>query len=202
MLTWIRVTLGIVVCLTSIACSREDETSSRTDHTESTGGESYVVYEEPIGHEAPESIQPASPSESARTERLPDICPADIEGLDVRVSAVPRGGALVMIVPPDKVSDLRSRLRHFVEVRTESLGEHEATSPHDPLATHGHEEFVDEQAMIHRASNVRVVDLPHGARLEFRLENGEQVQELRAELRKNAQMLRDGLCPLSFTLTL
>jgi hypothetical protein len=208
MRNWTRVILGVAPCLIGIACARDDKASPHTDRDESGGGEvigaeggdSYVIYElEPHGEDT-HAQEPEPTTEPLG--RVHDVCPADIEGLGVRVSAVPRGGALVMTVPPDKMSDLRSRLNHFAEVHAESRGEHNEIQSHAPSGAHGGEEFIDEQAMIHRATSVRVVDIPRGARLEFRLEDGEQVRELRAELRKDAQMLRDGLCPLSITLAI
>ena len=61
-------------------------------------------------------------------------------------------------------------------------------------------EFADADALIHQASDVRVVEIPRGARLEIRIDDTEQVSDLRAELREDATMLRDGRCPLALQL--
>lgn len=198
-----------IACIVGVACAGRDE-SAQSGHDPSTGAEipgtpgrdSYVIYDEPSRedeHDASGHASAGEPSAVSERERVPDVCPADIDGLNVRVSAVPGGGALVFTAPADKVSDLRDRLNHFAEIHAESRSsEHE----HDPIGVHGHEEFVDAQAMIHRARDVRVVDIPRGARLEFRLEDGASVQELRAELREDARILREGACPLAMTLVL
>ena len=119
------------------------------------------------------------------------LCPADIEGLSVRVSTIPRGGALVLTATGDEaVEDLRDRLDRFAQMHRQ---QHQGAMGEQA-------QFADASALIHQASEVRVVDIPRGARLEVRLDDADKVQDLRAELREDASMLREGLCPLALQL--
>lgn len=157
-----------------------------------------------------------------------EICPADIEGLNVRVSTIPRGAALVFTVDRAQVDELRDRLDRFAslarqqrsrssesgadvgatgamgegaedDLDTRPMGEPGAQAMRSG-ATDGQDRFADTSALIHQASEVRVVEIPRGARLEFRFDDSSRVRELRTELREDASALRDGRCPLSLQL--
>lgn len=157
-------------------------------------------------------------AEPAAVPAQGEVCPADIEGLNVRVSTIPRGGALVFTVAREQVEELRDRLDRFALLHGQ---QHEGATaepmdaPGEGMGTMGAEggemeghameggeqsQFADAQALIHQATEVRVVDIPRGARLEVRFENDERVSDLRAELREDATMLRDGRCPLALQL--
>ncbi|UJR83400.1 hypothetical protein [Sandaracinus amylolyticus] len=162
-----------------------------------------------------------------------NVCPADIEGLNVRVSTIPRGGALVFTVRNEEnVTELRDRLNTFADMHrrhheqmqpgatgaaettqpgasaqadvgpggvsgSAGMGEHEGHAGMTAQAGTEQEQFADPSALIHQASEVRVVEIPRGARLEVRLDDSTQVRDLRSELREDATMLREGRCPLA-----
>ncbi|AKF04084.1 Flagellar hook-length control protein FliK [Sandaracinus amylolyticus] len=182
-----------------------------------------------------------------------NVCPADIEGLNVRVSTIPRGGALVFTTRSEEnVTELRDRLNRFADMHrrhheqmqpgatgavgagagtttqpgasaqadigaggtggsvsgsagttgagvtgSAGTGAHEGHSGMTAQAGATEEQFADPSALIHQASEVRVVEIPRGARLEVRFDDTTQVRELRTELREDATMLREGRCPLA-----
>lgn len=157
------------------------------------------------------------------------LCPADIEGLNVRVATIPRGGALVLTARGEQeVEELRDRLDRFAQMHRRhhierskpeqgSIGEPGMSEPgmgepgmgepgmmgeHEghAMGTGQEPQFIDESALIHQASEVRVVEIANGARLEVMMDDQTQIQELRAELREDATMLREGLCPLALQL--
>ena len=176
------------------------------------------------------------------------VCPADIEGLNVRVSTIPRGGALVFTVGREDVQVLRDRLDRFAQLHRQhreamqsgegmqgmhgegSMGSAQGTPSGGASGSVGaggagasgsigaggagvgagagagmaqseqQQQFADQEALIHQASEVRVVEIPRGARLEFRFDDSERVSDLRSALRENATMLRDGRCPLALQL--
>ncbi|MDQ3036216.1 MAG: hypothetical protein M3Y87_27695 [Myxococcota bacterium] len=173
-----------------------------------------------------------------QTGALAQVCPADIEGLNVRVSTIPRGGALVFTVDREEVQVLRDRLDRFAQLHRQhhegmqpgagmhgmehgegSMGSAQGTPSGGASGSVGaggagasgsigggmaqggqQQQFADQEALIHQASEVRVVEIPRGARLEFRFDDAERVSDLRSELRESATMLRDGRCPLALQL--
>lgn len=152
---------------------------------------------------APPEIGAAEPGAAPAGE----ICPADIADLTVRVSTIPRGSALAFTASHEDVEDLRARLDRFAELhrqRREARAREgiaaegiaaEGEAPGDAMQDEAR--FADTEALIHQATDVRVVDIPRGARLEVRFEDGARAGDLRAELREDAAMLRDGRCPLA-----
>ena len=154
------------------------------------------------------------------TATTEDVCPADVDGLEVRVASIPRGGALVMTAARDEVELLRERLRRFVDLHTERRTSVEITADATaqalgieprgtatgfeamPGAGPGVEPaegraFADEAALVHTAERISLVEIPRGARLEIVLGDADHVRALRTELREDADMLRRGLCPLA-----
>lgn len=155
-----------------------------------------------------------------------EVCPADLEGLTVQVTQIPRGGALVFTASRDEVDELRDRLHRLANIHHQRRG-HMGTqgsmegsmqqvrpsgggatqrAEGEQVGTQGehmgsreeHARFADEQALIHQASEIRVIEIPRGARLEVRFDDATKVRDLRSELRETAGMLRNGQCPLSF----
>lgn len=151
-------------------------------------------------------------------------CPADLEGLEVSVATVPRGGALVFRADADEGEALRGRLRLFAKLhevaRQEQVGQppiekpaedpdaiaraqtvREFEGPVQPKLERNPEpqRFADADALIHQASDVRMIETPRGARLDFRFEDGARVRDLREELRADAEQLRAGNCPLALS---
>lgn len=169
-------------------------------------------------------------AQAARNE----VCPAGLEGLNVRATQIPRGGALVLTASRDDVDELRARMHRLANLhqaqhgamgggegapgatqgRTEPGARTEAR-PSGGSAARGatgeevgaqgehmgreeHVQFVDTEALIHQASEIRVIEIPRGARVEVRFDDATKVRDLRGELREDAEMLRNGQCPLSF----
>ena len=164
------------------------------------------------------ATEPMAPPEGPPQERT--SCPADLEGLEVSVASMPRGGALVFRA--DDEDALRARLRLFAKMheaqRIEEAGgpppveKPEATAsaeamtapagPVQPKLEQNPEEqrFADADALIHQASEVRMVETAQGARLEVQFEEGAQLRALRAELRADAEQLAAGTCPLALSI--
>lgn len=127
----------------------------------------------------------ASPGATATTA---EVCPADLPGLAATARSIPRGGALVITTDAGSVDELRARLARFAALR-------EARAP--GASAGGAAGLGDDASILIGASDVRVVDVPRGARIEVRVEDESHLGALRAELREDADALRDGRCPLA-----
>lgn len=156
---------------------------------------------------------PGEPSEPMAQTEQANMCPADIEGLNVRVTSIPSGGAMVFTAANEQVDELRTRLRRFAEMHQQERPQGGAAMPSGEtgartgaqtereMGAQAEREMGaqagEQQAMIDQASEIRVVEIPRGARLEVRMEDQTQVRELRSELRQDAETLRNGNCPVS-----
>jgi hypothetical protein len=174
------------------------------------------------GMDARVAVEGAPPSVAGgpATATTEDVCPADLDGLEVRVTSIPRGGALVMTASRDQVELLRDRLRRFVDLHAERRAGADITAdataqalgieprgtasgfdampgPGPGVEPHEGRAFADEAALLHTAERISVVEIPRGARLEIVLGDSDHVRALRTELREDADLLRRGLCPLA-----
>jgi hypothetical protein len=133
-----------------------------------------------------------------------EVCPVGIQGLEVQAVTIPEGGALQFVAASQGVPELRSRLQRFARMHREQMQQQQrsgggGTSSGGSAHTGGmagQPQFADKNALIHQARDVRVVEIPNGARLEVRISDP-QLEDLRNELRQDAQQMSQGRCPLS-----
>jgi hypothetical protein len=165
--------------------------------------------------------QPTQPQQRPQTAQANEVCPVGLQGMQVQAMTIPEGGALQFVVDPTQVNELRSRLQRFARMHGEQMQQGGGSMGAGGGATGGGatgggatgggatggggaaaaggQQFADTSALIHQARDVRVVEIPNGARLEVRMSRAPErrLEDLRTELRQDAQQMTQGRCPLA-----
>ena len=124
--------------------------------------------------------------------RMAMMCPMRVEGARVSAADIEGGAALVFETDNGSTEELRSRVRRMSEMHNRMHGGAESgTAEAEQPGEDGHA-MAGCCAQMHAARAV-AVDTPRGARIELR---GDDVDALRAEVRRHAEGMQAGQCPM------
>ena len=109
------------------------------------------------------------------------LCPLGVPELAARGGTRPDGAALVLTTDREHTAELRARVFRYVRAQREAAA-------------------LDPDGSLILASELSVISIPRGTRLEIVPRNADRIREARREAELSARDLEQGRCPLVFDL--